>query len=158
MKKHRFTAELKQYREMDATFVEIPLNVEDVFGTRGRVKVKATIDGASYRGSIANMGGGCHILGVTQAIRKAIGKSIGQKVDITLEQDTEERVIELPDELRRLFQKNPKAATFFETLSYTNRKEYVQWIVSAKKPETRAVRVNSTIEKLSEGLKNPSQK
>ena len=158
MKKYQFTADLKQYPKMDATYVEIPLNVEETFGTRGHVKVKATIDGALYRGSIANMGMGCHILGVTQAIRKEIGKSAGDRVKISLEQDFEERIIEVPEDLQRLLRKNTKAKSFFENLSYTNRKEFVVWIESAKKLETRTARLKSTIEKLSRGMKNPSQK
>jgi uncharacterized protein YdeI (YjbR/CyaY-like superfamily) len=52
--------------------------------------------------------------------------------------------------------KNAKARATFDELSFTNRKEFVAWIVEAKKPETRAARVEKTIKKLSEGKKNPS--
>lgn len=70
----------------------------------------------------------------------------------------ETRNITVPVEIERLFVTNKKAHTFFETLSYTNKKEYVVWITSAKREETRLARINSTIEKLTIGLKNPSAK
>ena len=99
-----------------------------------------------------------HILIVTQAIRKLINKSAGDKVKVVIELDTEERLITLPEELVVLLEKNKKAHDFFYQLSYTNKKEYVQWIESAKKPQTKQERLSKTLEKLVFGLKNPSQK
>jgi hypothetical protein len=70
--------------------------------------------------------------------------------------DRVKRVVTPPKDLQKLLTKNPKARATFDGLSFTNRKEYVVWIVEAKKPETRAARVEKTIEKLSKGKKNPS--
>jgi len=64
----------------------------------------------------------------------------------------------VPDELKKLLAQNVKAKRFFDSLSYTNRKEYAVWISSAKKEETREKRLNETLQKLLKGLKNPSQK
>ena len=158
MKKIEFVAQLEKHRNLDATFVRFPFDVFEEFGTKGQVKVKATIDGAVYRGSLANMGMGCHILGVTHVIRKQIGKSSGYQVKIILEKDTEERIVNIPEDLSRLFKKNKSASDLFNSLSYTNRKEYVTWIESAKRTETRDARLKSAIEKLKKGLKNPTQK
>lgn len=72
--------------------------------------------------------------------------------------DFESRTIEAPTELQRLFTKNKKANAFFETLSFTNKKEYIVWINSAKKEETKQARLEATIEKLTGGKKNPSDK
>jgi len=72
--------------------------------------------------------------------------------------DVESRTVEAPAELQHLFAKHKKANAFFETLSFTNKKEYVVWINSAKKEETRQARLEATIEKLSIGKKNPSDK
>ena len=72
--------------------------------------------------------------------------------------DLEKRTIDLPAELVELFGKNKKAKAFFETLSLTNRKEYVLWINGAKKEETKQARLESTIEKLSFGKRNPADK
>ncbi|MBZ5856292.1 YdeI/OmpD-associated family protein [Flavihumibacter profundi] len=74
--------------------------------------------------------------------------------------DTESRTITPPEELSRLLQlkKNKKALSFFESLSFTNKKEYIMWINSAKKEETKQNRLINTVEKLMSGKKNPAEK
>jgi hypothetical protein len=143
---------------MDTAFVSIPFNVEEEYGKRGQVKVKVLFDKYPYRGVLANMGTGCHILGVRKDIRQAIGKQVGDSVLVELEQDNEERIVEAPDDLKMLLGKNKAAQKFFDSLSFTNRKEYAVWISSAKKEETRVKRLEQTLEKLLAGLKNPSAK
>ena len=64
----------------------------------------------------------------------------------------------VPIDLQQLLLKNKSAKTFFDSLSYTNRKEYVVWVDSAKRDETKSDRLRKTIEKLNAGLKNPSAK
>lgn len=86
-----------------------------------------------------------------------IKRSFTSDIDLT-GIDVESRTIEAPLELQSLFAKNKKANAFFETLSFTNKKEYVVWINSAKKEETRQARLEATIEKLTVGKKNPSDK
>ncbi len=142
----------------DSAWINIPFSVEEVYGTKGRVKVKATFDGIPYRGSIANMGTGCHIVGVLKSIRKEINKSHGDIVAVTLELDKEERIVEIPTDLQKALAMSKVASELFDTLSFTNKKEYVEWITSAKKEETRTKRLAATIEKLEAGLKNPHQK
>ncbi|SDN54082.1 Bacteriocin-protection, YdeI or OmpD-Associated [Paenibacillus sp. yr247] len=66
-----------------------------------------------------------------------------------------DKVVIVPDDLAEVFRTNPVAADFFATLSYSNRKEYVQWIMEAKREETRSARVVKTLDKLSNGIKNP---
>lgn len=69
--------------------------------------------------------------------------------------DAKTKTIRLPDDLSAALRKNKKQEVFFNTLSFTNRKEYVEWIVTAKREETRAQRVKETIEKLGKEWKNP---
>jgi len=76
-------------------FVTIPFDVEQVFGKK-RVKVKATIEGEPYRGSLVRMGGACHVLGVRKEIREKIGRTFGDEIDIEVEEDTEPREITVP--------------------------------------------------------------
>lgn len=155
----KFTAVLeKSDKGIDATFISIPFDVENEYGTKGQVKVKATFDGHPYRGVIANMGTGCHVIGVRKDIRAAIDKQAGDRVAVTLELDTEERVVDVPQDLQKLLTKSPKAEAFYNTLSFTNRKEYAVWVSSAKKQETRDKRLQETITKLLAGKKNPSEK
>jgi hypothetical protein len=154
---HTFTAKLENSADgMDTAFITIPFSVEQTYGTKGQVKVKASFDGHPYRGVIANMGTGRHILGVRKDIRAAIGKQVGDTVVVELQKDTEERTIEIPEDLQRELAKSKKAREFFETLSFTNRKEYAVWVSSAKRDETRKKRLEESIKKLLAEKKNPS--
>ncbi len=92
--------------------------------------------------------GGAHVLGGTKAIRETIGKSIGDRVHVTLVRDEEARDVEIPDDLAETLEANPQAKAFFEALAYTHRREYVEWIVEAKRPETRERRVRQALEML----------
>ena len=69
--------------------------------------------------------------------------------------DSERKIVRLPEDLAAALGNGKKAEAFFNTLSFTNRKEYVEWIVTAKRPETRAERVKGTLERLGKGWKNP---
>lgn len=147
----KFKAVIEEGRGGGA-FVTVPFDVEQVFGDK-RPKIKATIDGEPYRGLLVRMGGPCHILGVLKGIREKIGKGIGDTVSVVVEPDVEPREITVPDDLARGLQENAAARAFFETLSFTHRKEYVVWIESAKKPETRNQRLTATLELLQQKRK-----
>ena len=154
-----FTATLEKPDDgMDTAFISIPFDVEETYGTKGQVKVKAKFDGHLYRGILANMGTGCHVIIVRKDVREAIGKKVGDKIKVEIEPDTEERIVDVPDDLKKALSKSKKAQEFFETLSFTNRKEYAVWVSSAKKEETRERRVSDSIQKLLKGKKNPSEK
>lgn len=155
--KIEFTATLKNDGS-PMLYIDFPYDVKELFGTRGNVKVKVTYDGIPHRGLLTNMGGTCHFLGINKALKAKIGKEAGDEVQVTLERDTEERIVELPDDLAALFAANPEAKDRYDKLSYSHRKEYAQWITDAKKPETRQNRLQKTIEMLLGGKKNPSDK
>lgn len=72
--------------------------------------------------------------------------------------DYANRTIQIPEELNALLVKNKPAHSFFETLSFTNKREYVEWITGAKKEETKTRRLREAVEKLVAGKKNPSEK
>jgi Bacteriocin-protection, YdeI or OmpD-Associated len=72
--------------------------------------------------------------------------------------DRANRIVTAPKDLQRLLAKNAKARAAFEPLAFTHKREYVTWIIEAKKPETRAARLTKTVEMLSKGKKNPSDK
>lgn len=89
MKEYRFSAVLEQNGDMDAAYVVFPFDIRTEFG-KGRIRVHAEFDGAPYDGSIVNMGvrDACgdirYIIGVTKAIRKAIGKTFGDMIDVVI--------------------------------------------------------------------------
>ena len=78
--------------------------------------------------------------------------------DGTVVVDRVKRIVTPPKDLEKLLAKNAKARAAFAPLAFTHRKEYVVWIVDAKKPETRAARLAKTIEMLTKGKKNPSDR
>jgi hypothetical protein len=129
------------------TFIKIPFDVESAFGKK-RVKVKATIDGEPYRGSLVRMGEPCHILGILKSIRERIGKGVGDEIEVMLEEDLEPRVVEVPEDLAQALAQDSDAVAIFQRLSFSHQKEYVTWIESAKQETTRRDRIAKTIEKL----------
>lgn len=156
--KIRFEAKILPVEKMDAAYIEFPFDVQTLFGTKGQVKVKVKFDGiAEYRGSLANMGMGCHILPLTKEIRKQIGKTFSDMVFVELERDVEDREVSVPPDVQIVLNENPVAFDFFRSLAYTHRKEYIRWITDAKKEETRLRRIDAFLEKLL-AKKKPDQK
>lgn len=128
-------------------YVRIPFDVEQAFG-RKRVPIHARIDGQPYRGTLVRMGEPCHFLIILKEIRLAIGKSFGDTVKITLVEDTEPRIVEIPADLQQALEQEPKAKAAFAKLSYTHQKEHVQAILEAKREETRRNRISNAIQML----------
>jgi hypothetical protein len=150
-KKQTFTATILNAGGGGA-YVEVPFDVEAAFGSK-KPRVKATFEGVSYRGILTRMGTEHHVLIILKEIREKIGKTFGDEVNITVELDTEPRVIELPSELKKVFRTEKEAKAFFDKLSYTHQREYVMWINEAKREETRQSRILKTVEMLKQGKK-----
>ena len=150
--KYKFEGILRKIPDKDATFVEIPFDVEQEFGAK-RVKVKAKFDGVDYRGSIVSMGQGCYMIGVTKAIRNQLGKDYGDSIFVELDKDEEVREIELPTDFKDELEQNEQALKFYNNLSYSAKRKYYQWITSAKKEETRKNRIKESILKLESEIK-----
>jgi hypothetical protein len=125
----------------------VPFDASSIFGTNGRVRVRGTINGRAYRGSLVPQEGG-HYLGVNQTMRYAIGKSGGDLVHVTMEVDTEPRIVEVPEDLIWALDANDKAKAIFDKFGYSHRREYVNWIESARKAETRARRVQEAVQRI----------
>jgi len=133
--------------------IYIPFDVQEVFGSRAQVKVRGTIDDYPFRTSVAPMGGGKHAMVVKKEIRDAIGKTAGDRVRVVMEKDTEERTVAVPEDFRQALEQNPQAQAVFEKFAFTHRREYVEWIESAKKPETRLNRIQKAVMKITAGIK-----
>lgn len=149
-----FTAVIKQNGNMNAAFVEFPFSTEELFNKKGLVKIKVVFDNkVAYRGSLAKMKSECHILGLTQEIRKQLGKTFGDEVFVSLIEDKQERTVEIADDIASVFNANPEANLLFDKMSYTHKKEYIRWIEEAKKPETRENRKIKMIQMILDGKK-----
>lgn len=115
--------------------------------------MKATFDGELYRGTLTRMGTEDHLLLIRKDIRTKIGKQPGDTVHVSVELDTEPRVVEIPAELSDALKPFPKARVYFESLSYTHQKEYVQWIAEAKREETKVRRIEKAVAMLRDRAK-----
>lgn len=147
MKEYKFTAEIKKVDDKNAGYIEIPFNVEEEFGAK-RVKVKVKFDNVEYRGSVVKMGLPCYMIGITKEIRNKMGKTFGDTISVVLEKDEDERRVEIPNDLKLELLLNKEAQEFYESLSFSQKKKYVTWIISAKKEETRKKRIEEALEKL----------
>ena len=148
-KKHTFTATI-QNAGGGGAFVEIPFDVEKVFGAK-KPKVKAMIEGVPYRGTLVRMGTECHLLLILKSIREQIGKTFGDEIQVSVESDTEPRVVKVPSDFAKALKKEKSAQAYFKSLSYSHQREYVNHITEAKREETRTMRIDRTIEILKQG-------
>lgn len=158
MKEYIYKALILKHDNLDAAYIEFPYDVHEEFGKKGQVKVKALFDGFEYRGSLIKMGTPCHIIGLNKKVREAIKKKAGDTVSVVITEDKEERTVEIPEDLSMAFSENAQAKIHFDKLSFTNRREYAEWITSARMKETRDSRVVKCIRFLLEGKKNPTEK
>lgn len=141
--KQTITVKLEKHPAMEATGIRIPFDVEEVFGAK-RVPVKATVNRAVYRGSIVRMGDS-YMPGIPKAFREEAGINAGDNIVVTLESDRVERTVTIPPDLAREL-KNKVLRAAWDGLSYTVRKENARALEEAKRPETRAKRLETTIE------------
>jgi hypothetical protein len=150
MARATFRAELRgSPRGSGGHLVEVPAAAIAKLGGKGRIPVRATFDGVPYRGSIVSMGG-VAMIGVTKAIVAQAGVEVGDVLTVVVENDDRPREVEIPNDLAAAFRANPGTRAAFDDLSYTHRREYVTSITEAKRPETRARRIERTIEALRE--------
>jgi Bacteriocin-protection, YdeI or OmpD-Associated/Domain of unknown function (DUF1905) len=142
-----FRAVLEGHTSSAATYVLVPSAVMKRFDGRIRVPVRVTINEITWRTTIVDMGGG-PMIGVTAATRKAAGIARGDRITLELEVDTQVRTVDVPADFAKAMNRVQRSA--FDAMSYSHRKEYVQWIEAAKKPETRQRRIAKALEKLDE--------
>jgi Bacteriocin-protection, YdeI or OmpD-Associated/Domain of unknown function (DUF1905) len=134
------------------TGIEVPEEVVTALGAGRRPPVVVTMNGASYRSSIAVMGGR-NMVGVSAANRQLTGVSAGDTVEVAMKLDTRPRTIEVPEDLAAALESEPEAKAFYEALNYSSQRRYVEPITDARTPETRSRRVAKTVADLKAGKK-----
>jgi uncharacterized protein DUF1905/bacteriocin resistance YdeI/OmpD-like protein len=146
--RQRFTAVLiGTERGGGGHLVEVPNDVVRALGGKGRIPVNATFGGIPYRGSVVRMGG-TSVLGVLKGIIERLEAVVGDSLEVTVELDTQERTVEVPAELAAAIRTEPSLDAAWTALSFTARKELARSIEEARKPETRARRVEKGLEQL----------
>jgi hypothetical protein len=131
------------------TGIEVPEEVLTALGRGRRVKVVATVNGYTYRTSVAPAYGKI-LMPFSSEHRAASGLSGGEEIEVDIVPDDAPRVVDVPADVATALADAPDAATFFAGLSYTQQRAYILWVEDAKKPETRSARVAKTVEMLSD--------
>jgi hypothetical protein len=144
-----FRAEL-QRTGGNTTGFEVPQEIVDGLGGGGRPKVVVTLNGYTWRSSIARMGGS-YWLGVSAQNRAGAGVAGGEVLDVTVELDTAERTVTVPDDLVAALDREPAAKAVWDGLSFSHQRQHVEHIEGAKTAETRARRVAKSVEMFATG-------
>lgn len=132
-----------------AAFVLTDGQVEAIGGGK-RAPVRVTVGERSARLRLAVMGGD-NVLGLSKAARRDLGIDIGDDVTVRIELDDAPREVEVPAELAAAWADRSDVAAAFQRLSYTHRREYAEWVGSAKQQATRDRRAATAVERLADG-------
>jgi hypothetical protein len=142
----RFKVKLERYQDTQILHVYLPFDVFEAFGTRARMAVKGEIKGFPFRSSIFPIGGGKFYMVVNREMREGAKVKAGETVEFVMEKDDEPRAIATPPDLLKALSARKSAKAAWDKLSHTHRKEYINAIEEAKKPETRARRIAKAVE------------
>jgi hypothetical protein len=149
--KAKFQAELLLAGKT-ATGIEIPPEVVESLGAGKKPPVAVTINGHTYRSTVASRSGR-FLVGVSAENRAAADVAAGDKIEVELELDDKPREVRVPDDLAAALDRDAKAKSFFEELTYSQKKWYVLPIEEAKKQGTRERRLDKALQMLREGRK-----
>lgn len=131
-----------------ATGMRVPPAVVKKLGAGKRPPVRVTVNGYTYRSTVAVMGG-AFMIGVSADVREAAGVKAGEVVDVALELDTEKRELALPPDFAKALRGDAKK--FFDGLSYSKKQRFVLPVEKAKTDETRKRNIAKAIAALKQG-------
>lgn len=141
--KSTFTTTVRQATDMSATGIVVPPEAVAALGPGKRPPVKVTVNGYTYRSTVAVMSGK-FMLPLAKVHREAAGVKGGDTLKVTLELDEAPREVAVPADLTAALTK-AKVLKAFEASSFTNRKEWVRGVEEAKAAETRARRIAKVV-------------
>jgi hypothetical protein len=133
-----------------ATGIRVPDEVVEALAAGKRPAVKVTINGFTYRSTIAVMGG-AYMVGVSAENRAGAGVAGGDEVDVDIELDTAPREVTVPPDLAGALDAEPNARRTFDGLSFSNKSWHVLQVTGAKTNETRQRRIAKSVEALRDG-------
>ncbi len=147
LKSFRATLERSQSR-LNWLIARIPFDVSRVWGKRGQMRVKGTINGFAFRTSLFPTGKGDHVLLVNKKMQAGAAAAMGASAQFRLEPDTEERVVVVPTELKRAMAEDRALCRWFDQLNHSMRKFICAWITDVKSAEARLRRADQIAERL----------
>jgi len=134
----------------NTTGIRVPEEVVEAFGAGRRPAVRVTINGYTYRSTVAVMGG-AYMVGVNAENRAGARVAGGDEVDVDIDLDTAPREVTVPAELAAALEAEPEALRTFESMSYSNKSWHVLQVTGAKTDETRLRRIAKSIDILKQG-------
>ncbi len=143
-----FTTTIQQEAGKNATGIAVPSEIITSLNAGKKPKVVITLNGYTYRSTVAVMGD-VFMIPLSQEHRIGAGITGGDEVAVTLALDTEPRTVEIPDDLMQALSAQAGLLDKFNRASYSVQKEFVRQVTDAKTPETREKRIAKVIEKLS---------
>jgi hypothetical protein len=126
---------------------------DDQVATLGGTKappVLVTVNRVMVRARVARMGGE-NLLGFSKKLRADLGVQIGETVEIVIVLDSGARTVDVPPALAAVLDREPDAKAAFDKLAPSHQKEFVRWIVDAKRDETQRSRIEQTLQMLRDG-------
>jgi hypothetical protein len=135
------------FQDGNNTGIDVPADVVEALGAGKRPPVVVTVNGYSYRSTIAPMGGK-YLLPFSAERRNESGIAGGDAIDVEVVLDSAPRVVDVPEDLRTALDDSPKAAAAWAKLSYSHQKAHVTAVLGAKAADTRARRIAAAITKL----------
>jgi hypothetical protein len=136
-----------------AVGIQVPDEIVETLGAGKRPPVRVTINGYTYRNTIAVMGG-VFMVGVSAENRELARVAGGDQVDVDIELDTQPRELSIPPDLAEALDRQPGARRVFESLSFSRRQALVVAITQAKTPETRARRIEKAVQTVRDGARS----
>jgi len=115
-----------------------------------RFPVAATVNGYTWRTSVARMGGES-LLGLNREVREAAGVTAGDTVTVTIALDVQPREVAVPADLAAALSCDSEAQSAFGAMAFTHRKEFARWVAEAKRDDTRARRVAHAVDMIRAG-------
>ena len=140
------TFETTIVRDGSMCFIPVTFDPKPVFG-KVRAPVKVTLNGFTYRSTIATMGGP-PCIPLRRSNREAAGLEGGETLDVRLDLDTEQRVVKAPADFVTALKASGSAWDRWSTLSYSHQREHVDAIESAKQADTRARRIQKAVDQI----------
>jgi hypothetical protein len=147
VKSRRFKGTITQ--SGSRAIISVPFDPNDVWGAKERHYVAGSVSGEPWRGVVESAGTKC-FLALGPAWLRDRGLDAGMKVDVELHPEGPQSEDVSPD-LSKALNASPEAKAFFDSMPTFYRKNYVRWIESAKRPQTRAARIDETIKSLKAG-------
>ena len=133
------------------TFLTLPKNSSAKLPSRGMTTVEGTINGFPFRATLEPDGQRSHWLRVNRKMREAAGADAGDVVTLEIAPAGEEPEPRVPADLRKALAAAPKARALWSDITPIARRDWIHWIASAKRPETRARRVDNVCAMLAAG-------